>query len=232
MRLFEALQQEGYDSIRRFVKRWRKAQRPSVTHAFVPLVFAPGAKYPFDWSHEVVELGGVIQTIKVAHFRLCYSRRPSVVAYPRETQEMVFDAHNRALAAWGGVPLAGIYVPHARGDEPRSGVNEMTQEDRSRYSRPEISRFQRSGTHIPEGGLAALSVTFSKTRGAQQKRPPGCPSGLFRSSLSTSLCGAGSLVHPWRLPSVGAACAFLARSLAAWLHVLCSSVGLSLVRVR
>jgi transposase len=121
MRLFEALQQEGYgggyDSIRRFVKRWRKAQRPSVTHAFVPLVFAPGAKYQFDWSHEVVELGGVIQTIKVAHFRLCYSRRPFLVAYPRETQEMVFDAHNRAFAAWGGVPLAGIY------DNPKTLVD-------------------------------------------------------------------------------------------------------------
>jgi len=79
MRLFEALQQAGYgggyDSVRRFVKRWQQVQRPAVTHAFVPLTFAPGAKYQFDWSHEVVELGGVPQTVKVAHFRLCYSRR-------------------------------------------------------------------------------------------------------------------------------------------------------------
>jgi len=120
-RLFEALQQEGYgggyDSVRRFVKRWKQAQRPAVTQAFVPLAFAPGAKYQFDWSHEVVELDGVIQTVKVAHFRLCYSRRPFVVAYPRETQEMVFDAHNRAFAAWGGVPLAGIY------DHPKTVVD-------------------------------------------------------------------------------------------------------------
>jgi transposase len=121
MRLFEALQKEGYgggyDSVRRFVKRWKKAQHPSVTQAFVPLAFAPGAKYQFDWSHEVMELGGVLQTVKVAHFRLCYSRRPVVVAYPRETQEMVFDAHNRAFAAWGGVPLAGIY------DNPKTLVD-------------------------------------------------------------------------------------------------------------
>jgi transposase len=121
MRLFEALRREGYgggyDSVRRFVKRWKKAQRPSVTQAFVPLAFAPGAKYQFDWSHERVELSGVLQTVKVAHFRLCYSRRPFVVAYPRETQEMVFDAHNRAFAAWGGVPLAGIY------DNPRTLVD-------------------------------------------------------------------------------------------------------------
>src|SRR5512144_1452646 len=121
MRLFHALQQEGYgggyDSVRRFVKRWKKSQHPVVTQAFVPLAFAPGAKYQFDWSHEVVELGGVLQTVKVAHFRLCYSRRPFVVAYPRETQEMVFDAHNRAFAAWGGVPSAGIY------DNPKTMVD-------------------------------------------------------------------------------------------------------------
>lgn len=58
-----------------------------------------------------------MQTVKVAHFRLCYSRRSFVVAYPRETQEMVFDAHNRAFAAWGGVPRAGMY------DNPKTVVD-------------------------------------------------------------------------------------------------------------
>ncbi|HJW27792.1 MAG TPA: hypothetical protein VJ508_00945 [Saprospiraceae bacterium] len=47
MRLFEALCQEGYrggyDSVRRFVKRWKKTQRPAVPQAFVPVAFAPGA---------------------------------------------------------------------------------------------------------------------------------------------------------------------------------------------
>jgi transposase len=32
-----------------------------------------------------------------------------VMAYPRETQEMVFDAHNRAFAFFGGVPARLIY---------------------------------------------------------------------------------------------------------------------------
>jgi len=121
MRLFEALQQEGYgggyESVRRFVQCWKQTQRPAVTHAFVPLAFAPGAKSQVDWSHEGVELGGVLQTVKVAHFRLCYRRRPFVVAYPREPQERVVDAHHRAFAAWGGVPLAGIY------DTPKTVVD-------------------------------------------------------------------------------------------------------------
>ena len=55
-------------------------------------------------SHEDVELGGAMQRIKVAHFRLAYSRQMFVVAYPRETQEMVLDAHVRAVEFFGGVP--------------------------------------------------------------------------------------------------------------------------------
>lgn len=113
-RLFEGLQAEGYrgayDSVQRFVKQWKTAQSgASVTQAFVPLVFAPGEVCQFDWSHEQVELGGVIQTIKVAHFRLTYSRQMFVAAYPREAQEMVFDAHNRAFAFFGGVPKRMVY---------------------------------------------------------------------------------------------------------------------------
>jgi hypothetical protein len=49
------------------------------------------------WSHEVVVLNGVTVTVKVAHVRLCHSRMPFVRAYPRETQEMVFDAHDWPL---------------------------------------------------------------------------------------------------------------------------------------
>ena len=63
----------------------------------------------FDWSQETIELGGIVQTIKVAHFRLAYSRKMFVIAYPRETQEMVMDAHNQAFAFYGGVPLQMVY---------------------------------------------------------------------------------------------------------------------------
>ncbi|HEY2538378.1 MAG TPA: IS21 family transposase, partial [Stellaceae bacterium] len=45
----------------------------------------------------------------VAHFRLCHSRMLFVRAYPRETQEMVFDAHNRAFAFFKGACTRGIY---------------------------------------------------------------------------------------------------------------------------
>jgi transposase len=112
MRMFELLRHDGYagsyDAVRRYAQRWRREQGVTPT-AYVPLVFAPGEAYQFDWSHEIVVLGGVTTTVKVAHLRLCHSRMPFVRAYPRETQEMVFDAHNRAFAFYGGACARGIY---------------------------------------------------------------------------------------------------------------------------
>ena len=63
----------------------------------------------FDWSHEIVPLNGVTVTVKAAHARLCHSRMLFVRAYLRETQEMVFDAHDRAFAMFKGVCQRGIY---------------------------------------------------------------------------------------------------------------------------
>jgi transposase len=113
-RLFEGLQAIGYsgapDSVRRFARRWKsRNQSPKLSDAFVPLLFLPGDACQFDWSQEEVELGGVLQKIKVAHFRMAYSRQMFVVAYPRELQEMVLDAHVRAFAFFGGVPARLIY---------------------------------------------------------------------------------------------------------------------------
>ena len=75
----------------------------------MPLSFAPGEAYQFDWSHEVVLINGTTVIVKVAHVRLCHSRMLFVRAYPRETQEMVFDAHDRAFAFFKGACTRGIY---------------------------------------------------------------------------------------------------------------------------
>jgi hypothetical protein len=66
--------QGGYDAVRRYAKRWSKAHGQSTTAAYVPLRFAPGEAYQFDWSHEVVLLSGVTVIVKVAYVRLCHSR--------------------------------------------------------------------------------------------------------------------------------------------------------------
>jgi transposase len=111
--LFEQLQREGYegayDSVRRYIKKWRLRTSSSQVVAYIPLSFAPGEAYQFDWSHELVELGGVVQKVKVAHFRLCYSRMSFCIAYHRESLEMVLDAHVKAFEFFGGSCRRGIY---------------------------------------------------------------------------------------------------------------------------
>lgn len=111
--LYEELQLEGYnggyDAVRRYVKRWRQDNSRSKVQVFIPLVFEPGEAFQFDWSHESVQMDGMPTKVKVAHIRLCHSRMFLVVAYPRETQEMVFDAHIRAFEYFGGVCRRGIY---------------------------------------------------------------------------------------------------------------------------
>ena len=54
-------------------------------------------------------LAGVTTKVRVAHVRLCHSRMFLVGAYPRESQEMVFDAHDRAFRFFGGACRRGIY---------------------------------------------------------------------------------------------------------------------------
>ena len=112
IRVFEALQglgyAGGYDAVRRYARSWGRQRAATSAAAFVPLSFAPGEAYQFDWSHEVVLIGGTTVTVKVAHLRLCHSRMLFARAYPRETQEMVFDAHDRGFAFFKGACTRGI----------------------------------------------------------------------------------------------------------------------------
>jgi transposase len=112
-RLFEELRGRGYDgahdSVHRFTKAWRAERGRAPSHAFVPLSFAPGEAYQFDWSHETITLRGLPLVIKAAHMKLSYSRMPFVRVYFRETQELVFDAHDKAFVFYGGVCRRGIY---------------------------------------------------------------------------------------------------------------------------
>jgi transposase len=95
IRIFEELRGRGYDggydAVRRYARRWSRERGESAAAAYVPLSFAPGEAYQFDWSHKVVLLNGVTVIVKAAHVRLCHSRMLFVRAYPRETQEMVSD---------------------------------------------------------------------------------------------------------------------------------------------
>src|SRR5580693_366728 len=119
IRIFEELRGRGYDggydAVRRYARRWAKQHGQATATAYVPLSFAPGEAYQFDWSHEVVLLSGVTVIVKAAHVRLCHSRMLFVRTYPRETQEMVF-------ARSGLCPVQGCMpARHLRQHEDRCG---------------------------------------------------------------------------------------------------------------
>jgi transposase len=113
IRIYEELRALGYDgsydAIRRYAKGWAKNRRSATAQAYVPLYYAPGEAYQFDWSHEIVLINGTTTTVKVAHVRLCHSRMMFARAYMRESQEMVFDAHDKAFAFFRGTCTRGIY---------------------------------------------------------------------------------------------------------------------------
>jgi transposase len=54
IRIFEELRGRGYDggydAVRRYARRWSKERGQSTAAAYVPLSFAPGEAYQFDWS--------------------------------------------------------------------------------------------------------------------------------------------------------------------------------------
>lgn len=112
--MFEDLVEQGYRGsygrVAAYARQWR-AQQAGATGkaAFVPLKFVLGDAFQFDWSTEYAWVGGLRRRLEVAHTKLCASRAFWLVAYPSQGHEMLFDAHARAFAAFGGVPQRGIY---------------------------------------------------------------------------------------------------------------------------
>ncbi len=141
IRIFEELRgrgyEGGYDAVRRYARGWRRERVAVTAAAYVPLSFDPGEAYQFDWSHEIVLINGTTVTVKVAHVRLCHSRMLFARAYPRESQEMVFDAHDRAFAFFAGACRRGLY------DNMKTAVETILVGKERTYNR----RFQQMCAH-------------------------------------------------------------------------------------
>lgn len=103
----------SYNRVAAFARTWRakkqEADKTSGRGTYVPLTFGPGEAFQFDWSEDWAVIGGERMKLQVAHFKLSYSRVFILRAYPLQTHEMLFDAHNHAFAIFGGVPRRGIY---------------------------------------------------------------------------------------------------------------------------
>ena len=211
IRIHEELRALGYagsyDAVRRYERQWRQGRVSSSVDAYVPLSFAAGEAFQFDWRHEIVVLNGATTTVKVAHVRLCHSRMFFVRAYPRETQEMVFDAHDRAFAFFRGTCTRGIY------DNMRTAVDTVFLGKERVFNR----RFAQMCAHYlvepvactPAAGWDEPRCAIgSRTDGEWPGGEPGGPGAgavLYTAAAVQDLCGDECLAAgPLRLPCPGA----------------------------
>ncbi len=113
LRLYEQIRGQGfegdYSRVTAFVRAWRANGGTPSVQAFVPLHFAWGEAFQFDWSEEGIVIGGIWRKVQLAHMKLCASRAYWMVAYPSQGHEMLFDAHARCFTGLGGVARRGIY---------------------------------------------------------------------------------------------------------------------------
>jgi len=110
--LFHQIKSQGYEGgysrVTDFIRTARESEGRDC-RAFVPLTFAHGEAFQFDWGEEGMLIGGVFHKVQVAHLKLCASRAFFLVGYPTQSHEMLFDAHTRSFTAFGGIPKRGIY---------------------------------------------------------------------------------------------------------------------------
>ncbi len=128
----------SYDRVAAFARRWRREQNARASRGtYVPLRFAAGEAFQFDWSTDQAVIGGNRASLQVAQFRLCHSRAFVLQAYPLQTHEMLFAAHNVAFEVFGGVPSRGIY------DNMKTAVDKIGRGK----ARTVNSRFQAMASH-------------------------------------------------------------------------------------
>lgn len=113
----------SYDRVAAFARNWKQAQhvaqQTTGRGTFIPLTFAPGEAFQFDWSEDWAVINGERTKLHIAQFKFCYSRAFILRAYPLQTHEMLFDAHNHAFRVLGGIPKRGIY------DNMRTAVDKI-----------------------------------------------------------------------------------------------------------
>ncbi|MDP9125842.1 MAG: IS21 family transposase [Pseudomonadota bacterium] len=113
----------SYNRVAAFSRAWaarrHEVEQTTGRGTFVPLTFGAGEAFQFDWSEDWAIIGGERTKLQVAHFKLSHSRAFLLRAYPLQTHEMLFDAHNHAFEVLGGVPRRGVY------DNMRTAVDKV-----------------------------------------------------------------------------------------------------------
>lgn len=159
----------SYGRVAAFARAW-KAQRQyeqqtSGRGTFVPLVFAPGEAFQFDWSEDWAVLGGERVKLQAAHTKLTHSKAFIVRAYPLQTHEMLFDALTQAFRVLGGVPHRGIF-DNMKTAVDKVGTGKARQSTRGSQRWPVIICSSLSSVILLPVGKRARSRRTFRTLGA------------------------------------------------------------------
>jgi transposase len=95
----------SYNRVAAFAQAWkeecRRLQQTSGRGTFVPLAFAPGEAFQFDWSEDFAIIDGARIKLQVAHCKLSYSRAFTVRAYLLQTTRCCSTRITTPSVSWG-----------------------------------------------------------------------------------------------------------------------------------
>lgn len=103
--VFQRLGEAGYTGGYTTVKEYVRLIRPKQHAAFLKLSFAPGEVAQMDWGeYGTIGVGDTRRKLSFFVMVLCYSRRMYLEFTVAQTMEHFLAAHERAFAAFNGVP--------------------------------------------------------------------------------------------------------------------------------
>ena len=137
----------SYDRVCAFARQWKDSEQfkaqTSGKGYFIPLRFACGEAFQFDWSEDFARIAGKQVKLQIAQFKLAHSRAFVLRAYYQQKHEMLFDANWHAFRIFGGIPKRGIYDNMktavdsvGRGKERRVTSACLVHHEGNRYSVP------------------------------------------------------------------------------------------------
>ena len=124
--VYQKLCDEGFVGGYTVVKEFVRKIRPNRKKAFLKLAFAPGECAQVDWgAFGSIRVGETSRRLSFFVMVLCYSRQMYVEFTVSQTMEHFLGCHQKAFAAFGGVParimvdnLKSAVLKHALGEAP------------------------------------------------------------------------------------------------------------------
>lgn len=109
-RIYRRLRDEyGFIGSESNIRKVVAARRAVQKEVFIPLTFALGQQFQFDWGEADVKIHGETTRVFLFCMELSASRKRFVWAYRNEQQESFLDGFVRAFEYFGGVPAIGLF---------------------------------------------------------------------------------------------------------------------------